>query len=625
MPYRDPLLCITAYITVRDKPVSSTTARAPLAALIAEAGPLPDMPDSLTSDATAMGTDAFQRFYSGLEEVDLLAGLSGAAGIGDDTSLVLPSTRLGPETRQTEFALRPARNAKEQELQSPARAPPTVRKSFRRTVPAVSGVRLRRRTVLVPHVLIDEDAALDERAAGGAERTIVICVEIEHLGETLSPFKIEDVRITVGNEAEMVARVRLVGDQPFPLRLAPYEQHNLLYAVELMNAPPSDDVLGGSPDTPALSVAISVVGCPVETRSGIDIYPTASFSSSWNTMLDVSTKRSRDSLIASDTQHGLPPGIRDVLPEPPSPFPAPRAATSTAFPGQATPKLPPAPSLLGANLSLRRLSAPNASSRAPPTRPAPMRASTGPGLPTLRERDDYASRPYSPTPPSIAVAAYARTPLTTTFAPPPTPGMPPPANLSGMLPTGETDEQFISSPPPVPMTPAYPAYASSSPLPDAPRLANPVTSSLAISTTVDVPRAGAGAAPAALLPRRDDVQTENAVVVSVGLLENGEAEPSKIAPQDVFTLDVFVFNRSQWTRRLEISVPPRARRRMAGDKVDITGPGIVPLENRVRVGPLRPTTCQSVRMSFLALRPGVHSVEALVLTDIETGCAMTLR
>jgi hypothetical protein len=41
--------------------------------------------------------------------------------------------------------------------------------------------------------------------------------------------------------------------------------------------------------------------------------------------------------------------------------------------------------------------------------------------------------------------------------------------------------------------------------------------------------------------------------------------------------------------------------------------------------PLRPSTCQSVRLDFLALTPGVHSVDALTLTDIESGFSMNLR
>lgn len=41
--------------------------------------------------------------------------------------------------------------------------------------------------------------------------------------------------------------------------------------------------------------------------------------------------------------------------------------------------------------------------------------------------------------------------------------------------------------------------------------------------------------------------------------------------------------------------------------------------------PLRPSACQSVRMDFLAVSPGVHSVDALTLTDTETGFSMNLR
>jgi hypothetical protein len=41
--------------------------------------------------------------------------------------------------------------------------------------------------------------------------------------------------------------------------------------------------------------------------------------------------------------------------------------------------------------------------------------------------------------------------------------------------------------------------------------------------------------------------------------------------------------------------------------------------------PLRPSTCQSVRMDFLAVTPGVHSIDTLTLTDIVSGYAMNLR
>jgi hypothetical protein len=41
--------------------------------------------------------------------------------------------------------------------------------------------------------------------------------------------------------------------------------------------------------------------------------------------------------------------------------------------------------------------------------------------------------------------------------------------------------------------------------------------------------------------------------------------------------------------------------------------------------PLRPSTSQSLRMEFLALSPGVHTIEMLTLTDVETGHSITLR
>lgn len=41
--------------------------------------------------------------------------------------------------------------------------------------------------------------------------------------------------------------------------------------------------------------------------------------------------------------------------------------------------------------------------------------------------------------------------------------------------------------------------------------------------------------------------------------------------------------------------------------------------------PLLPSTCQSVRMDFIALKPGVHSIEVLTLTDVQSGVTMNLR
>ncbi|KAF5350617.1 hypothetical protein D9756_008634 [Leucocoprinus leucothites] len=114
----------------------------------------------------------------------------------------------------------------------------------------------------------------------------------------------------------------------------------------------------------------------------------------------------------------------------------------------------------------------------------------------------------------------------------------------------------------------------------------------------------------------------------------------KIYPLHSFTLDIFVFGKSERTRRFKISYVERRRRRKGGAGVaDESGgvdgsagtarkmgyPGIMPMEGRVRIGPLLPSACQSVRMEFLAVSPGVHSIKALTLTDIESGHSINLR
>jgi len=133
-----------------------------------------------------------------------------------------------------------------------------------------------------------------------------------------------------------------------------------------------------------------------------------------------------------------------------------------------------------------------------------------------------------------------------------------------------------------------------------------------------------------------------AIVVSVGLVASGSRkiggdlgkradagtngdELHRIYPLDHFTLDVFVFNQSEWTRRFEVTCPDRRRGRGRNPGEKTPSPGIVPLDNRVRIGPLLPAACQSVRMEFLAVTPGVHSINTLTLTDVVSGYSMNLR
>jgi len=88
------------------------------------------------------------------------------------------------------------------------------------------------------------------------------------------------------------------------------------------------------------------------------------------------------------------------------------------------------------------------------------------------------------------------------------------------------------------------------------------------------------------------------IVVSVGLLTSGEGGGSggdKIYPLDAFTLDIFVFNQSTWTRRFEVTCPEKRRRRRGGVQSGVYGgggeiarsmgyPGVLPMNKRVRIG-----------------------------------------
>ncbi|TFY55917.1 hypothetical protein EVG20_g9138 [Dentipellis fragilis] len=319
----------------------------------------------------------------------------------------------------------------------------------------------------------------------------------------------------------------------------------------------------------------------------------------------------------------------------------------------------------------------------------PRTSLLNPASANVRDRDSLPAAP-SPlsrlayVPPSVAVQAYARTPTTplTTFGPPSplltasfppsisggsgmstSSGIPPPAPLSPHLPTSEMDEAFgMGMPPP---TPAYPAYGPSSPVPPTPRAQGPLAGwGGNVGPTVDIPRSrmpgtpgmgsgsgssgsaglgSAGLGTSGPLVGGEEVEPDGEVggeegkkvVVSVGLLPPPQLSAQKglavvgqprIYPHDQFTLDIFVFNQSAWTRRFEVSCPERRRRRQQQGKGErVRGPGFVPLENRVRVGPLRPATCQSVRMDFLALTPGLHTIDTLTLTDVETGFSMNLR
>jgi hypothetical protein len=638
LPSREPLLCLTASITVREKPVPMTPARSVLAAMLLAAGGLPTSPASASTEPFSSAQE-YDKFYHGLDEVNLLEGLSAGTHLSPSTStsysrntapsfsnaplpLALPSTRIGAKTRKQDFAL-PASPPHSVDLSSmtptlSTRA--TLRKSFRRTLPVVSSFRVRMRTVFVPYILFDSthpDAALDDAlAAGHAERTVMLCVEIEHPGQAPEGFSVDAVDVTVGGAGD--ARVRLLlgdGKSPpelFPLRLSPHEQYNLLFAVELLSTPISEKeaLLGVSASSLGEElqrpVTITVRGQPFSStlehgnNAGVKVvggkeellFPTQPFPSRWNCVLDLAPQRSPA------------PGQTDseVLPEPPSPFPTTTPRLSSIPDNKQL-----APNLVAGS---KRFTMPSGPIPRSPRSILALRASTG-ALSAGASAIASNSAPSSPSPlskfaympPSVAAALSSGAPPTT-YAPPPSPGIPPPASLSKMLPMAEADEAFVngggggSTPPPA--TPAYPAYPKGAPIPATPRLQGPLAAWGAASlpgAAVEPPRAAATAAllsrarvsslpssaqPPPLAHGPSAIPERERIVVSVGMHGGADAGARRLVPHDEFVLDVFVFNQSAWTRRFEVSVWERRRRRHG--HAHGTGPGIVPLESRVRVG-----------------------------------------
>ncbi|KAH8107648.1 TRAPP trafficking subunit Trs65-domain-containing protein [Cristinia sonorae] len=824
----DPLLCLTASVTLREKPIAVTAARKPLQALIEAAGGLPG-PVFSSEPAKLNGEDdEFESVdITGLHEVNLLEGLAaGPTFSSSGAPLILPTSRLGASIRKDVFSLPDLTAEPETPMTTSSSTTlgrtgtlhgthATMRKSFRKTLRTISGFRVRMRTVFVPYFMLPENGSSSQksrkyqrrksalkvgaeedddtgtesddaelvherelREAGNEENTVILCVEVENAQESTttltSPlgFSVESVNVTVSGEG---AQTRLItwGDKPlsaseqvFPLFLGPSEQYNLLYAVSFLRSPESDDQFSlargkGLPGAPGSAtqelqraVGIIINGRPYEIPSDLDlksstskeeaiqarakelVYPTPTFPSRWNCVLDLSSNAIAPSIVGHGTDATSSQGKKEVLPTPASPFPSsgPRASfigptgsaggrsnspyTTGPKPGTATPTMI-------AGSKRHTLSAMDAEMYAgggdlrtkPPPSPINYRSSTAMLNPTnLRDGHlqtgtqpniinaaaaaaqaqmmnpilgpNSASMRASYLPPSVSV--YGKSP--TTYGPlspplPPTPGggMSFAGAMTQFQPQHGADDSIssfissdISSTFAVPPTPAYPAYPTSPP----PRVTSPtgrqqkywqapvgggLQGGASVGPAVEIrrekalgagipqtpgPRVGPGIGTGTAIPGQIGfAQMQNEVlgggiqggegepiVVSVGLLPTPGRPAGRIYPLDQFTLDIFVFNQSSWTRRFEVSYPDRRKKRREQANLnatmgiaDLKGSGdaevvgVVPLVNRVRIGPLLPSTCQSVRMDFLALSPGVHAIDTLTLSDIQSGYSIDLR
>ena len=546
------------------------------------------------------------------------------------------------------------------------------------------------RTVFVPYVLLDgggggegaeEEGDEEERArreGGNEERTVVLCVEVENSGESGEGvgFCMESVDVHIGGEG---SRAHLIGwgehfgigrggggdgegvGGVFPVRIGSMEQYNLLYAVSFLQNPDDVDAFSLMGDDQRKgrdreksselqrAVTIYINGKPFvqpgsgDEDEGLSSYPTRTFSSRWNCILDLSPQP--HGAPGPSPQHDPTPHIKDALPEPASPFPMSQSQSQSQF-QRLTPHTATLSngnfaqaqerSLAMVGAGGKRYTIPGASGAVAARVVSFLggRGSVGGGGGGGSVREASPKTPSSastpPPLPSVTVQSAGFQPSPTTYGPPYSGGSTPRSSFGYDSP-GPQDRgaQYSAGFP----TPAYPAYPSRSAWSPAPLSHVPISSlqNGPGGPTVEIRR---GVGPAAQSPGPlvvgaermmqggvDDEEGEP-IVISVGLLpapsvpfgsakaEGATMGTTRIYPLHTFTLDIFVFNQSNWTRRFEVSYPDRRRRRKQDEGAGPAGrysgaerkdwlrglgdgdkPGIIPLENRVRIG--------SVRLSML--------------------------
>ena len=455
------------------------------------------------------------------------------------------------------------------------------------------------RTVLVPYVLFPEAGAdvpwesnvsaaenaeewdRERREAGNDESTVVLCVEVENCGESDMTFLVEGVDVFISGQGAKTTLIKWGDSQDiFPLPIASMAQYNLLYAVTFVQHPDADGI-GAIAKKKAgelqRSVSITINGKPREDRDSLVVYPTQCFSSKWNCVLDLGVNINKD--LPPDGSYST---NRDALPTPASPFPG-RDSASTLLAASIHPGDDQKLSAVSGSRQYT-MDATSTTPRRNSKPPVNYRSSTAMLNPAfINERDPQ--QHMSPTGlilPSAAMQQSQSRPRTpTTYIP--KSGTPPPL----APPFG--DDIGLSSPPPI--TPAYPSFPASPGVPT-PTSQSPIhgfQSSVGPSTEIRRGNSGqvlGGSAgdnfDSAVSGEGDD----EPIIVSIGVLPLEKQGSSKnlIFPNDKFTLDIFVFNKSSWMRRFEVAYPDSRASRKAGGQEGPRRLGVIPLENRIRVG-----------------------------------------
>lgn len=518
-----------------------------------------------------------------------------------DDNISFLSTRLGAPTRREAFSLPPVPISDDaapvpSPTSSTRSAVPILRKSHRKTLRTVSGFKVRMRTVFVPYVLFPEahpgvpsesnvpaagnaeEWDREQREAGNDESTVVLCVEIENSGESDMAFAVEGVDVFISGQGAKTTLIKWGDSQDiFPLLVASMEQYNLLYAVTFAQPPDADDVNAiGKKRAGELQRAVSITinGKPREDRGPLVVHPTHTFSSKWNCVLDL-----RGNINVNKDLPPTYPINRDALPTPASPFPGRDSASALL----ATAIQPRDDQKLSAVSGSRHhtIDATITASGRIPKSPINYRSSTALLNPAfINERDSQQhTLPAGGgiALPSVVMQQSQSHPRAQKS------GTPPP------LAPSFGDDIGLASPPPI--TPAYPSFPVSSGI-TTPVSQNPVPGfQSSVSPNVEIRRGsstrvfGGNIGDSLGSAISGDEGDGEPVVVSIGILPlekqlSGE-DPTegRIFPNDKFTLDIFVFNKSSWMRRFEIAYPDARTSRKTGGQV-----GIIPLANRIRVG-----------------------------------------
>ena len=327
-----PLLALTCQATIRERDGFETTIRANRGLGIVAASTdedsevqevaikvhAPDYEDDLSKEIVTIEK---------AQERDMFRGLAGPAG-------GLPFSRLNPSKTQERTYAKTSVSSRSNKTSTTV-----LKKSFRAILPILSVLTVRMRTL--PIAVLPPSSSSSGSALSGpgsefmmeGDLAATICIEVEAgqleaRGET---FEVEQVKVVAGRQgsdptaigADATVRPRVTLALPpkpksgaegvatrqdhFPFDVRLHDQHNLIYNVSASSMPngvPSNGLpseggeIGGSWGSRSESVPlrIDVIGRVKQTKDGVVTYINASFTSTWNTVIELKTPEKKNRL-----------------------------------------------------------------------------------------------------------------------------------------------------------------------------------------------------------------------------------------------------------------------------------------------------------------------------------------